>query len=92
MHFGVPAGSVGKVSRGRTQRFSAWLHVESPGELGKIPVPGLHPRPATSDLAGQDLGVSILSFPGDYNTHPTLRPRDITDLGGNNYDPVGMDM
>lgn len=92
MPFWVPAGSLSMVSRGRAQRFSAWLPIESRGELGKIPEPGLHPGPATSDLVGQDLGISIFSFPGDSNTHPTLRPRDLTDLGGNNYDPVGMDM
>ena len=48
--FGVPTGSLVKVSKGRDQWFSVWLHIESPESLGEIPVARLCPRPATSDL------------------------------------------
>lgn len=57
--FWVTSGSLVQVSKGRAQRFSTWLHLES---LGKITGPKLHPTPATSDPGGWDLSVSNFLF------------------------------
>lgn len=56
--FWVPPGSLVKVSRTSALWFSPDSTEGLLESLKKTPVTRLHPRPATSDLGGQDLGVN----------------------------------